>query len=241
MSTCKITPFVLSKIIYNGHTVATGEEKVIDKKPTCYFPNGAIFGSYAMMSSIITSSIITTDIETDHLIIDSGKSGIIGGRFYLGGTSGSYYVGSDGAGAFKSLTTDDGTVSKSDKKEKEHIKYLSEDNKIKDFIMSLQPVEYKWKDNGKRTHLGFYAQDVQQEALSTIGDTGLYCAAHYDKDDNGEPIDIGYAPDTPDEELSWGLRYTEFIAPMVSMIQMQQKQIDELQSQIQQLQERNEK
>ena len=52
---------------------------------------------------------------------------------------------------FKSLTTDDGTVSKSDKKEKEHIKYLSEDNKIKDFIMSLQPIEYKWKDNGKRT------------------------------------------------------------------------------------------
>ena len=129
-----------------------------------------------------------------------------------------------------------------------NIKYLSEDNKIKDFIMSLQPVEYKWKDNGKRTHLGFYAQDVQQEALSTIGDTGLYCAAHYDKDDNGEVIDIGYAPDTPDEELSWGLRYTEFIAPMVSMIQTQQKQIDEqqkqideLQSQIQQLQERNEK
>ena len=107
--------------------------------------------------------------------------------------------------------------------------------------MSLQPVEYKWKDNGKRTHLGFYAQDVQQESLSTIGDTGLYCAAHYEKDDNGESIDVGYTSDTPDEELSWGLRYTEFIAPMVSMIQTQQKQIDELQSQIQQLQERNEK
>ena len=107
--------------------------------------------------------------------------------------------------------------------------------------MSLQPVEYKWKDNGKRTHLGFYAQDVQQESLSTIGDTGLYCAAHYGKDDNGEVIDIGYTSDTPDEELSWGLRYTEFIAPMVSMIQTQQKQIHKLQSQIQQLQERNEK
>ena len=114
--------------------------------------------------------------------------------------------------------------------------------------MSLQPVEYKWKDNGKRTHLGFYAQDVQQEALSTIGDTAVYCAAHYEKDSNGEPIDIGYTSDTPDEELSWGLRYTEFIAPMVSMIQTQQKQIetqqkqiDELQSQVQQLQERNDK
>ena len=107
--------------------------------------------------------------------------------------------------------------------------------------MSLQPVEYKWKDNGKRTHLGFYAQDVQQESLSTIGDTGLYCAAHYEKDNNGEPIDVGYTSDTLDEELSWGLRYTEFIAPIVSMIQTQQKQIDKLQSQIQQLQERNEK
>lgn len=232
---------VLSQIVYDKNTtVAQAYWNPSSGKPSCYFSYGASFGgNYDSPDTSISDA--GNGIQTSHLVITNGSSGITSGNFYLGELSGNYYISGQGNGHFNLVYTSDGTVSKSDKKEKTHIKYLSEDNKIKDFIMSLQPVEYKWKDNGKRTHLGFYAQDVQQESLSTIGDTGLYCAAHYDKDDNGEPIDIGYAPYIPDEELSWGLRYTEFIAPMVSMIQMQQKQIDELQSQIQQLQERNEK
>ena len=235
----------LSEIVYkvtetNTVTVAQAyESQAAGGNFGCWFPYGAVFGGgYDYPDTSISNE--GNGIRTSHLVITNGSSGIDYGNFYLG-TSEKYAINSNGNGHFNQVWTSDGTVSKSDKKEKEHIKYLSEDNKIKDFIMSLQPVEYKWKDNGERTHLGFYAQDVQQEALSTIGDTGLYCAAHYEKDDNGEPIDVGYTPDTPDEELSWGLRYTEFIAPMVSMIQTQQKQIDELQSQIQQLQERNEK
>ena len=219
--------------------VAQAYESQASGRISCWFPRGAVFGGYYDDPDVDISSD-GNGIATSHLVITNGSSGIYYGNFYLG-TSQKYAINSNGNGRFNNLSSKDGTVSTSDKKEKTHIKYLSEDNKVKDFIMSLQPVEYKWKDNGKRTHLGFYAQDVQQEALSTIGDTGLYCAAHYEKDDNGETIDVGYTSDTPDEELSWGLRYTEFIAPMVSMIQMQQKQIDELQSQIQQLQERNEK
>ena len=232
---------ILSEIAYDENTVvAQAYWNPGSGKPSCWFGYGASFGG-TYDSPDTSISDLSNGITTSHLVITNGSSGITYGRFYLGTINGSYHIGSGGTGAFKSLTTDDGTISKSDKKKKTHIKYLSEDNKIKDFIMSLQPVEYKWKDDGKRTHLGFYAQDVQQESLSTIGDTALYCAAHYEKDENGEPTDIGYTSDTPDEELSWGLRYTEFIAPMVSMIQIQQKQIDELQSQIQQLQERNEK
>lgn len=232
---------VLSQIVYDENTtVAQAYWNPSSGKPSCYFSYGASFGgNYASPDTSISDA--GNGIQTSHLVITNGSSGITYGNFYLGDIKGNYYINSNGNGVFNNLKTDNGTVSKSDKKEKTHIKYLSEDNKIKDFIMSLQPVEYKWKNNGKRTHLGFYAQDVQQEALSTIGDTSLYVAAHYDKDDNGEIIDTGYTSDTSDEDLSWGLRYQEFIAPMVSMIQMQQKQIDELQSQIQQLQERNEK
>ena len=228
-----------SALSLNGNIVAEGYWNPSSGSPSCWFGYGASFGgNYGSPDTSISDT--RNGIITSHLIITNGSSGINYGNFYLG-TSQKYAINSNGNGHFNQVWTSDGTVSKSDKKEKTHIKYLSEDNKIKDFIMSLQPVEYKWKDNGKRTHLGFYAQDVQQESLSTIGDTALYCAAHYEKDKNGEPIDAGYTSDTPDEELSWGLRYTEFIAPMVSMIQTQQKQIDELQSQIQQLQERNEK
>ena len=235
-----------SALALDENVVAEGYWNPSSGKPSCWFGYGASFGgTYASPDTSISDE--GNGITTSHVWITNGSSGIEYGNFYLG-PSQEYAINSNGNGHFNQVWTSSGTVSKSDKKEKTHIKYLSEDNKIKDFIMSLQPVEYKWKDNGKRTHLGFYAQDVQQESLSTIGDTALYCAAHYEKDKNGEPIDIGYTSDTPDEELSWGLRYTEFIAPMVSMIQTQQKQIDEqqkqidkLQSQIQQLQERNEK
>ena len=236
---------LLSEIVFddnstNGITVAQAYVSPATGRCACYFPNGAAFkGGYDNPDTDI--GLDGNGIRTSHVVISNGSSGITYGGFYLGTISGAYYINSNGNGVFNTVKTNDGTVSKSDKKEKTHIKYLSEDNKIKDFIMSLQPVEYKWKKDGKRTHLGFYAQDVQQEALSTIGDTSLYVAAHYDKDDDGEVIDTGYTSDSPDEELSWGLRYQEFIAPMVSMIQMQQKQIDKLQSQIQQLQERNEK
>ena len=230
-----------SALSLSGNVVAEGYWNPSSGRPSCWFGYGASFGgTYSSPDTSICDDGNGHGIITSHLVITNGSSGIDYGNFYLG-TSQKYAINSNGNGHFNQVWTSDGTVSKSDKKEKTHIKYLSEDNKVKDFIMSLQPVEYKWKDNGKRTHLGFYAQDVQQESLSTIGDTALYCAAHYEKDDNREPIDIGYTSDTPDEELSWGLRYTEFIAPMVSMIQMQQKQIDKLQSQIQQLQERNEK
>ena len=228
-----------SALSLNENVIAEGYWHPSSGQPSCWFGYGASFGgTYDTPDTSISND--GNGITTSHLWITNGSSGIGYGNFYLGVPL-KYAINSNGNGHFNQVWTSDGTVSTSDKKEKEHIKYLSEDNKIKDFIMSLQPVEYKWKDNGERTHLGFYAQDVQQEALSTIGDTGLYCAAHYEKDDNGEPIDVGYTSDTLDEELSWGLRYTEFIAPMVSMIQMQQKQIDKLQSQIQQLQERNEK
>ena len=230
-----------STLSLSGNVVAEGYWNPSSGRPSCWFGYGASFGgTYSSPDTSICDDGNGHGIITSHLVITNGSSGIDYGNFYLG-TSQKYAINSNGNGHFNQVWTSDGTVSKSDKKEKTHIKYLSEDNKVKDFIMSLQPVEYKWKDNGKRTHLGFYAQDVQQESLSTIGDTALYCAAHYEKDDNRESIDIGYTSDTPDEELSWGLRYTEFIAPMVSMIQMQQKQIDKLQSQIQQLQERNEK
>ena len=161
-----ISPY--SYIKYGGYNVAEGY--LTNGIPGCHFPSQAVFGGPVYSPAV---TIDNNGIETNHLTITNGSSGITYGSFYLGTIKGDYSINSNGNGHFNQVWTSDGTVSKSDKKKKTHIKYLSEDNKIKDFIMSLQPVEYKWKDNGKRTHLGFYAQDVQQEALSTIGDTGL--------------------------------------------------------------------
>ena len=119
-------------------------------------------------------------------------------------------------------------VSSSDKKIKNHISYLADDKKIEDFIMSLKPAAYVLKDGQSgRKHLGFYAQDVRDGAKKTIGDAAIYLASTLDMDDFEN-----YSDDIPDEEISWGLRYDEFIAPMVALIQKQNREIKDLQKRI---------
>lgn len=123
----------------------------------------------------------------------------------------------------------------SDKKAKTHIAYLKDENKLDEFYMNLKPVEYKWKNDGHRTHLGFYAQDIAKNANNTIGDLAMYQAIQLAKDKNGKEIEKPYSPDVEDKDLKWTLSYDELIAPTVAMVQKQQKEIEELKQQIENL------
>ncbi|MBX2967685.1 MAG: tail fiber domain-containing protein [Cyclobacteriaceae bacterium] len=92
----------------------------------------------------------------------------------------------------------------SDKRLKSEIKTL---NVGLDFIMQLNPVSYYMKNfNDGKLNWGFIAQDVEElvgekNAILTVGG---------------------------DSEHTLGLRYTDFIAPMVKAVQEQQKIIEEL-------------
>ncbi|MBN8578655.1 MAG: tail fiber domain-containing protein [Cytophagales bacterium] len=92
----------------------------------------------------------------------------------------------------------------SDKRLKQNIAALY---KGLDFIMKLNPVSYRMKGSSdKRTNWGFIAQDVEalvgaDNSIVTVGG---------------------------DAEKTLGLRYTDFIAPMVKAIQEQEEQIGEL-------------
>lgn len=123
----------------------------------------------------------------------------------------------------------------SDKKAKTHIAYLKDENKLGEFYMNLKPVEYKWKNDGHRTHLGFYAQDIAKNANNTIGDLAMYQAIQLAKDEKGKEIEKPYSPDVDDKDLKWTLSYDELIAPTVAMVQKQQKEIEELKQQIENL------
>lgn len=123
----------------------------------------------------------------------------------------------------------------SDKKEKTHIAYLKDENKLDEFYMNLKPVEYKWKDNGHRTHLGFYAQDIAENAKNTIGDLSMYQARQIEVDEKGRDIEKPYSADIAEKDLKWTLSYDELIAPTVAMVQKQQKEIEELKQQIENL------
>ena len=101
-------------------------------------------------------------------------------------------------------------------------------DKATEFLMDLEPVQYRMKDGGKRIHYGFIAQDVAKAAAGhTMGDLSMYKAAVID----GEK-EAYYDPNVPDEQLSWGLDYSQIIAPLVQVVQEQQKRLDALETRL---------
>ena len=123
------------------------------------------------------------------------------------------------------------TITQSDRKDKENVAPL--DEKAVAFIRALSPVSYTLKDGeGGRTHLGLIAQEVAKTAEETgMGDLSLYQAARVDE--NGE--EHAFIPDTPDEELSWGLNYGEMIAPLLYAVQQLFARVDEQKVRIEEL------
>ena len=106
-----------------------------------------------------------------------------------------------------------GLVFTSDRRKKKNIKDLAIDA-ARSFIMALKPRVFKFKkdkaaSHGIRDHHGFIAQEVK-EAMPE--DFGIYIE---------------------DQEMDFiGLRYDEFIADMVAVIQDHEKRIQELEEQI---------
>ncbi len=111
-----------------------------------------------------------------------------------------------------------GTIQTSDKNAKKNIKSLDA-GKMTQFIMGLRPVSYKFKDGtSDRTHYGMISQEVE-ENMTILGMTdkdfaGFCC----DADENGGKV--------------YGLRYDEFIAPLIKVVQMQQEQIEDLRKRV---------
>ena len=124
------------------------------------------------------------------------------------------------------------TITQSDLKDKENIREISG---AKGFIMALQPIAYTLKDgDGGRVHMGFGAQQVAQAAAEHgMGDLSLYQAAVIGEDGT----ETYYTPDAPEEQLSWGLNYHEFIAPLVALVQEQEARIAALEAQVAALKE----
>lgn len=111
----------------------------------------------------------------------------------------------------------------SDRKLKQNVKPLTED--YEQLIMGLTAVEYDFiNGDSHRKHMGFIAQDVRDTALATVGDLSLFSASVIG-DDHAE-----YSEELPDEQLQWYLSYEELIAPLVAMVQHQQRRIEQLET-----------
>lgn len=106
----------------------------------------------------------------------------------------------------------DGIITTSDIRAKDDISMLDTDDMIK-FIVGLNPVSYKLKDDPSQLHYGLIAQEVED----VIDDMGIEFGGLMKSDG------------------LYGLRYEEFIAPLIKVIQRQQYQINYLHARINQL------
>lgn len=144
-------------------------------------------------------------------------------------TNGGAYLGT-ATYKWHSIYCTDGAFNGSDRKLKENIADLDpESNKA--FVMALRPVSYKLKaGEGKRTHNGFIAQEVRDAAEQTVGDIAAYQASVVEGDEEKY-----FDPTVPDDKLLWQLNYNELIAPLIKLVQTQQKEIEQLQKEVKKL------
>ena len=122
-------------------------------------------------------------------------------------------------------------VSTSDAKKKDVVKEITYTDS-NDFIKSLTPYEYTFKDSdSKRVHMGFLAQDVDKKIKDLNMGNMAICEATWIKDNK----ELYYSEDAPEEELEWGLKYNEFIAPMIKTLQYLLKENEEKTKKIEEL------
>ena len=170
----------------------------------------------------LASSTLTLENSSTQKTSVSAKHSNFGGNVYPTTDN----VGTLGTSTNKwnAIYCTSGTINTSDRNEKKNIKDIPI-LKAKNIVMGLKPVTYKFKQNeNDRTHYGLIAQDVEELI-------------------NGLNIDSkDFAPlvktENEDKSTSYGLRYEEFIAPIIKTIQSQQYEIENLKKEIEQLKKR---
>eukprot|EP00732_Lithocolla_globosa_P000100 Lithocolla_globosa_v1_NODE_19_length_9697_cov_21.310620.p1 type:complete len:596 gc:universal NODE_19_length_9697_cov_21.310620:6328-8115(+) len=195
-------------------------------------------------------------------VVDQGYQGKLNSRNHIPFTDNTYDIGES------SLRWDDvyatnGTIQTSDGTKKENI--LTSELGL-DFVNRLHPVSFKWKNYTKkvlendeivekskthhRTHYGLISQQVE-EVLNDIGVetqdfAGFICEEievdDYDKPRKIEPKDLEEGEEWKEweqkTEINYGLRYQEFISPLIKAIQELSQQNQDLLTRIEGLEEK---
>ena len=152
------------------------------------------------------------------------------------GVNSSYDLGTS-AYKFRNVYAANGTIQTSDRTKKSDITPLS-DQLAKDFITGLSPSSYRMTDGTSgRRHWGLIAQDVE-ELMERLGMdskdfAGLIKSPKIIASDADNTNDANNPPKTPVAEMvkgeyDYSLRYDEFIAPMINVIQDLNRRVEEL-------------
>ncbi|PKP22234.1 MAG: hypothetical protein CVU05_04840 [Bacteroidetes bacterium HGW-Bacteroidetes-21] len=98
-----------------------------------------------------------------------------------------------------------------------------------DFIMKLEPVTYNLDIKGIQNYLGqeYSKEDAQRSGKESVKYTG-FIAQDVEKAAQSLNFDFSGVDRPKDENGQYGLRYANFVVPIVQAIQEQQKMIEEL-------------
>lgn len=173
------------------------------------------------------------------------------------GTTGHLYLGVANQ-KWRAVFAQNGTIQTSDRNAKHDITDLDPE-KITAFIMGLKPSSYVFNDaDSGRTHWGLISQDIE-ELFPQLGMTSMDFAGfikspktedYYEdvpetvtNEETGEEKTVTrkeLKTRTVEGEYIYSLRYDEFIAPLICMVQKQQKQIENLERHLSALENKEE-
>ena len=202
---------------------ATVDQSTFDSSPNFTFSNRMVIEADGGVAIGGTSSVYTCEIH---------GTAIIGAQYNKGAVmpfSDNTYDLGHSSYRWDDIYATNNTIQTSDKNLKDNI---TESDLGLSFIKELKPVSYKWKDK-TRTHYGLIAQDVET-VLSDISKPTADFAGFIKMEPEEE------APkheENPVTETRYGLRYNEFIAPLIKAIQEQQTLIETLQTKVKALEE----
>ena len=181
-----------------------------------------------------TFAINTNNVNNHSLIVNGSTKSIYSG---IAVSDEKYDLGTSNRN-WKDIYATNGIIQTSDRTKKTNINSL-ETQKVQAFINGLNPVSYKMIDGTSgRTHYGFIAQDIE-ELMNTLNMDSSDFAGFIKspkkiikyEDENGKKLKKPIE-EVVEGEYDYSLRYDEFIAPLIKVVQEQQKEIEKLKEDI---------
>ncbi len=130
-------------------------------------------------------------------------------------------------GKWKNIYATNGIIQTSDRNEKNTIEDLTSE-KAQRLIYGLKPSTYKMNaGTSNRTHWGMISQDIE-ELLENLGMTSLDFAGFIKSPKYKSTENCNKSNEIIEGEYDYSIRYDEFIAPMIKVIQSQHDEIESL-------------
>ena len=233
------------KVYDDGDNYSYGSEVILEGGGNMYVGSGE--SATNLYDALGVSSGETLYLTSDNSVVLASNCQTIANRKTAYLSASALYPGANGAFTLGTSSLRWGqiystasSISTSDRTQKHDVAELDEEQAAA-LIMGARPVTYKYNNGTSgRTHWGLIAQDVES-LLDTMGiDAADFAGFVKSQKEQVDERTGGLSP-VLDEEgnpiYEYGLRYEEFVAPLIKTVQVQQRRIDSLEERIRKIED----